>query len=297
MLFEEIWLDYVTSFSAFDPVRGEPVVPLAELQQLVSKWQDPEDDEASTLALEWIESLINIIVSNPDLWTAEDHAREAKRERYMRERDEREQQLLRMGVLVERQWPGPRELEQDAIDYEAAQAGTLWGEGSADCYYTNPCAWYDEDAADVPVAVHPGEDEGCFDERMCESIVESMSRTVQPQRHISCEALSSVGSTSSEMVPAAHGRQQQKHKHAQAVGPPPARAHYSSDAQFHSARSQWYGRFTGKSLEQCGSLTEQWRAFDAVKRQWRAYSDGRRSLGASMWDGHLTPAEGRMNDM
>jgi len=49
--------------------------------------------------------------------------------------------------------------------------------------------------------------------------------------------------------------------------------------------------------EQCGSLTEQWRAFDAVKRQWRAYSDGRRSLGASMWDGHLTPAEGRMNDM
>ena len=84
---------------------------------------------------------------------------------------------------------------------------------------------------------------------------------------------------------------------AQAAGRPPRREDYASASRFRAARSQWYRRFTGDSLEQCGGLAIQQDAFDAVARRWRAYSDGRRSLSASQWDGRLTPAERHMNSM
>ena len=87
--------------------------------------------------------------------------------------------------------------------------------------------------------------------------------------------------------------------HARTVGLPPRRKHYGSDLAFRTSRADWYKRLTGQSLKDSGSLSDQWREFDTVTRAWRAYSDGRRSLGApsdaaaaSPWEGDCHRGEG-----
>ena len=80
---------------------------------------------------------------------------------------------------------------------------------------------------------------------------------------------------------------------AQAVGAPPR----GRGAHARMERAHWYKAYTGETLESKGNLAAQQTAFDAVARAWRSYRD-RRSLSASMWDGHVTSgAEQRMNDL
>ena len=180
------------------------------------------------------------------------------------------------------EWPSARELAQ-----EAPREEVVWGHGSADCFY-HRVTWDDEPSA---FHAHPGEDEGSACDRLCDYALENMAC---PERRV-CSSSCGTGASSSQSQGHAIPVAETRHERAQRAGPPPRRIVSGSDQQFRAVRAQWYQDFTGEQLEANGSLAEQQRVFDAVARSWRAYSDGRRSLGATQWDGHVTPAEKRMN--
>lgn len=234
---------------------------------------------------EWAEEIKHSIIysMNQEMWTKEEIEHEgaahAERERIQSEISLSDEMIDRQ--LVE--WPSARELEQEA----PADEEDVWGHGSADCFYYRP-TWDDEPSA---FHAHPGEDEGSTYDRWCDYALETMARPERRARSISCGAGASSSQSQGHAIPVAETR----HERAQIAGRPPRRAEFGSDQQFRSARSQWYQTYTGEPLEPDGSLAEQQRVFDAVARAWRAYSDGRRSLSATQWDGRLTPAERRIN--
>ena len=163
-------------------------------------------------------------------------------------------------------------------------------EGSADCYYENVNVWLeDQNFVGLRSIV---EDPGDAHEVWCEDELErhpclSIGRS---SRALRCKGSSSQADAmqNCSFVTSNHGWQvATRYARAQTAEPPPRRTQYPSDAQFRTARSRWYLSFTGKVLDQSGSLAEQQSAFDAVARSWRAYSDGRRSLSASQWVGRL----------
>ena len=82
---------------------------------------------------------------------------------------------------------------------------------------------------------------------------------------------------------------------ARVAGQPPRRKEYDCDHAYRRDRACWFERYTGKSLE--GDLAHQQRMYDATVRAWRAYSDGRRSLSASAWDGRLTARDRHHNSV
>ena len=173
-------------------------------------------------------------------------------------------------------------------------------EGSADCYYENVNVWLeDQNFVGLRSIV---DDPGDAHEVWCEDELERYPCPPfgRSSKTLRCNSSSSQADAmqSSTFVTSNHDWQvAERYVHAQTAGPPPRRTQYHSDAKFRTARSRWYLSFTGKVLDQSGSLAEQQSAFDAVARSWRAYSDGRRSLSASQWDGRLTAAERRMNEM
>ena len=109
--------------------------------------------------MQWSRTIENIIDENPDLWTAEETAELAERQRFLREQEERYEQDVRAGVIVEMEWPGEREFEADAAVPDDPHERDEWafGQGSADCYYYTPC---DDSSANSALLPHPGEDEG-----------------------------------------------------------------------------------------------------------------------------------------
>jgi hypothetical protein len=87
---------------------------------------------------------------------------------------------------------------------------------------------------------------------------------------------------------------------ARANVPPPRRdderygprAHNpDGDEEFRKDRKVWYEHVTGESLDGVG-LTEQWQRVDVLARAWRAWSNGRPSIGICCggsqvpWDRH-----------
>ena len=237
--------------------------------------------DASHALQEWVQDIDHAITYsvNQEMWTKEEIEDQAALRAQREEEDERE---WLSGRMVER--PSAHELAQEApIDEE-----DVWGHGSADCFYYRP-TWDDE-----PSEFHadPGEDEGSAHDRWCDFALQSNAGAGLVRRMSSSRcAGASSGQSQGHSIPVA----QTRHERAQIAGRPPRRAEFGSDQQFRAARSQWYQTYTGDVLEQFGGLAEQQDAFDAVLRSWRAYSDGRRSLSASQWDGRLTLAERRMN--
>ena len=82
---------------------------------------------------------------------------------------------------------------------------------------------------------------------------------------------------------------------ARAAGQPPRRKDYDCDHAYRRDRACWFERYTGNAL--AGDLADQQRMYDATVRAWRAYSDGRRSLSASAWDGRLTARDRHHNSV
>jgi hypothetical protein len=299
VLFEEMWGEHVhfEGWLAFDKVEGRSVRTLAEVAAAVEAWKDPADPSGmAELAQDIASSVANIIASEPDQWTAEETAEMEERAQFWREYWEKSD---RLGVW--REWPGPREFEEDAA--VPSDEEEVWGKGSADCYYYRPQD--DSDGADEFYA-HVGEDEGSMYERWCDANIESMRctggmRCGRDGAHASSSSSSAssahASSSSSGQVEVEAMQISDRHTRAKTAGQPPRRAQFSSDERFRAARERWYHSFTGRRLflEGCGSLADQQRAFDAVARSWRAYSDGRRSFSASPWDGRMTETERRMN--
>ena len=170
-------------------------------------------------------------------------------------------------------------------------------EGSADCYYENVHAWHEALPVVGTRAIIDDPDDAY--DHWCE--YEQLERhRSDASAHASSSAKHRGESSSSYVAklfsPVRVMQVAERHARAQSAGPPPSRKHYTSATQFRAVRSRWYQHFTGNLLEQSGSPAEQQSAFDAVARSWRAYSDGRRSLSASQWDGRLTPAERQTNN-
>lgn len=76
-------------------------------------WAGTESD-LDRETMQWSRTIENIIDENPDLWTAEETAELAERQRFLREQEERYEQDVRAGVIVEMEWPGDREFDSDA---------------------------------------------------------------------------------------------------------------------------------------------------------------------------------------
>ena len=58
----------------------------------------------------------------------------------------------------------------------------------------------------------------------------------------------------------------------------------------------YFERYTGYPLAAVGIEAQQRRAWDNVTRAWRAYTDGRYSLGVPIWDGHVSRRDWRRQD-
>ena len=88
-----------------------------------------------------------------------------------------------------------------------------------------------------------------------------------------------------------------RRERARAAGQPPRRELQFSDAMsFRAARATWFEQYTGHPLDVVGVLAQQRRAWDNVTRAWRAYTDGRYSLGAPIWDGCVSRRDWRKQD-
>ena len=188
-----------------------------------------------------------------------------------------------------------------ATDAEAATGAAATGatekgdvvEGSADCQYESLHAWCESQVLGTRSII---EDPSDARENWCDEELERQARNASVHSSSSNKRKSDDGSSKTDAILSA-GPGRSRHVRAQSAGQPPRRKRYRTCQQFRAARSRWYRHFTGDALEKCGGPAEQQDAFDTVVRSWRAYSDGRRSLSASQWDGRLTPAERRMNNM
>ena len=115
---------------------------------------------------------------------------------------------------------------------------------------------------------------------------------------------SQVGSSRDHAVSTVYAVANGSRMNAVSAGPPPQRKHFgqrgciAADEAFRVARARWYEKLTGRRLD-CDELTlhQQFRMCDAVARAFRAFTDGRRSLGESSWSGFLTTREARINGL
>ena len=104
-----------------------------------------------------------------------------------------------------------------------------------------------------------------------------------------------IGRPSSGITPslAAHTARRER---ARDAGQPPRCEQFSDAMSFRAARATWFERYTGHPLDVVGVLAQQRRAWDNVTRAWRAYTDGRYSLGAPIWDGCVSRRDWRKQD-
>jgi hypothetical protein len=166
--------------------------------------------------------------------------------------------------------------------------------GSADCHYYNPANDLSDDGdGEQGIKRYDGEDWGDVFERWYEEALDSMVDTAPPHAHLASESThippTMCGWTSHHAR--VHGL-----ACARAVGPPPRREQFTDATAFQSARAGWFEHYTGQPLAVVGSEAEQRRAWDNVTRAWRVYTDGRQSLGAPIWDGHVSHRAQRMQD-
>ena len=178
---------------------------------------------------------------------------------------------------------------------EFDEGGLGFFDGSADCHYYNPFNdWSGDDTAEHGLERREGEDWGDFYERWCEEALDSMGTMAPLHAHPIAES-THVRWPAADTTPslAAHTARRER---ARAVGKPPRREQFSDATSFRSARAGWFERYTGYPLAAVGIEAQQRRAWDNVTRAWRAYTDGRYSLGVPIWDGHVSRRDWRRQD-